>query len=52
MIRYFLLLLYLTNTETGKRTNYHFSDDKVCKSFLLECCPHEILAATVSIQII
>lgn len=24
----------------------HFSDPRVCKSFLLACCPHDILAAT------
>lgn len=24
----------------------HFTDPKVCKSFLLSCCPHDILAAT------
>ncbi|KAL6260915.1 hypothetical protein P5V15_008444 [Pogonomyrmex californicus] len=26
-----------------------YSDTKVCKSFLLACCPHEILSSTVSI---
>lgn len=25
-----------------------FSDNKVCKSFLVGCCPHDILATTVS----
>jgi hypothetical protein len=25
-----------------------FTDHKVCKSFLYGCCPHEILASTVS----
>lgn len=25
-----------------------FSDGKVCKSFLIGCCPHDILASTVS----
>ncbi|KAF8777513.1 putative RNA-binding protein Luc7-like 2 isoform X1 [Argiope bruennichi] len=24
----------------------HFTDPRVCKSFLLSCCPHDILAAT------
>lgn len=27
-----------------------FSDNKVCKSFLVGCCPHDILATTVSSQ--
>lgn len=26
-----------------------FTDDRVCKSHLLDCCPHDILAGTVSI---
>lgn len=26
-----------------------YSDPKVCKSFLLACCPHEILSSTVSL---
>lgn len=30
----------------GKRNRYHFSDPRVCKSFLLSCCPHDILAST------
>ncbi|OQR78072.1 putative RNA-binding protein Luc7 2 isoform X1 [Tropilaelaps mercedesae] len=32
----------------GDSTNVHvnFTDRKVCKSFLLKCCPHDILAAT------
>lgn len=25
-----------------------FSDTRVCKSFLVGCCPHDILATTVS----
>jgi len=25
---------------------YHFTDHRVCKSFLLDCCPHDILAST------
>lgn len=32
----------------GDRYTLKFNDAKVCKSFLLECCPHEILASTVS----
>jgi hypothetical protein len=27
-----------------------FSDSRVCKSFLVGCCPHDILATTVSIS--
>lgn len=26
-----------------------FTDDRVCKSHLLDCCPHDILAGTVSV---
>ncbi|CAD7080413.1 unnamed protein product [Hermetia illucens] len=35
-------------TRNGETTRYtmKFSDQKVCKSFLLGCCPHEILAST------
>lgn len=34
--------------RNGETTRYtlKFSDPKVCKSFLLGCCPHEILAST------
>ena len=32
--------------EEAKKYKYHFTDPRVCKSFLLECCPHEILAST------
>lgn len=32
----------------SSRYNVKFTDSKVCKSFLLGCCPHEILASTVS----
>lgn len=34
--------------EEGKRQKHHFTDSRVCKSFLLDCCPHDILASTVS----
>lgn len=27
-----------------------FDDPRVCKSFLLGCCPHEILASTVRLS--
>ncbi|XP_055380894.1 putative RNA-binding protein Luc7-like 2 isoform X1 [Condylostylus longicornis] len=33
------------NGESG-RYQAKFSDQRVCKSFLLGCCPHEILAST------
>ncbi|XP_067645698.1 putative RNA-binding protein Luc7-like 2 [Eurosta solidaginis] len=32
------------NGDDGR--NLKFSDARVCKSFLLDCCPHEILAST------
>lgn len=34
---------------SGETDQYHvkFSDSSVCKSFLLGCCPHEILLSTV-----
>ncbi|XP_015378266.1 PREDICTED: putative RNA-binding protein Luc7-like 2 [Diuraphis noxia] len=36
------------NGETS-RYQVQFNDPKVCKSFLLYCCPHDILASTVHI---
>uniref|UniRef100_A0A1B0DI03 Uncharacterized protein n=1 Tax=Phlebotomus papatasi TaxID=29031 RepID=A0A1B0DI03_PHLPP len=33
------------NGEANRYT-LKFNDGKVCKSFLLGCCPHEILAST------
>jgi len=36
----------------SSRYNVKFTDSKVCKSFLLSCCPHEILASTVSAPIL
>ncbi|XP_023239525.1 putative RNA-binding protein Luc7-like 2 isoform X1 [Centruroides vittatus] len=30
----------------NNRFKVHFTDPRVCKSFLLGCCPHDILAAT------
>lgn len=30
----------------NNRFKVHFTDPKVCKSFLLACCPHDILAST------
>nr|CAD7431125.1 unnamed protein product [Timema monikensis] len=34
--------------RNGENNRYQvkFSDPKVCKSFLLGCCPHEILSST------
>jgi len=32
--------------ETRQRVKY--SDERVCKSHLLNCCPHDILSGTVS----
>ncbi|KFM80525.1 putative RNA-binding protein Luc7-like 2, partial [Stegodyphus mimosarum] len=34
------------NGEDSRKKTLHFSSHRVCKSFLLNCCPHEILAAT------
>jgi len=33
-------------TRNGEVGSIKYSDPKVCKSFLMNCCPHEILAAT------
>jgi len=32
--------------RNGETNSVKYNDPKVCKSFLLACCPHEILAAT------
>ncbi|KAF7496007.1 hypothetical protein SSS_09597 [Sarcoptes scabiei] len=32
--------------DEGQTSEYRFTDPQVCKSFLLDCCPHEILAST------
>ncbi|PSN31757.1 hypothetical protein C0J52_14586 [Blattella germanica] len=34
-------------TRENNRFQVKFSDPKVCKSFLLSCCPHEILSSTL-----
>lgn len=34
--------------RNGESAGTKYSDPKVCKSFLLACCPHDILAATNS----
>nr|CAG4649614.1 EOG090X0BOE [Scapholeberis mucronata]SVE93829.1 EOG090X0BOE [Scapholeberis mucronata] len=39
-------LMGTTRDGESSRYNVKFSDSKVCKSFLLGCCPHEILAST------
>nr|SVE75335.1 EOG090X0BOE [Daphnia dolichocephala] len=39
-------LMGTTRDGESSRYNVKFSDPKVCKSFLLGCCPHEILAST------
>jgi len=38
--------------EEAKKHKLNFTDGRVCKSFLLDCCPHDILASTVSIMYI
>lgn len=50
---YFHVVLFFIFWFLGEndRAALKFSDPKVCKSFLLECCPHEILASTVSVKI-
>lgn len=35
--------------DEGKKSQFYFTDGRICKSFLLECCPNEVLAATVSL---
>lgn len=40
--------LTLSGDETRQRVK--FSDERVCKSHLLNCCPHDILSGTVSVQ--
>lgn len=37
--------------DTG-RNRIKFDDPRTCKSFLLGCCPHDILSSTVSINFI
>ena len=40
-------LMYLLPGE-GHQHGVRFDDPSVCKSFLLSCCPHDILSSTVS----
>jgi RNA-binding protein Luc7-like 2 len=35
-----------TAREGEAKHRFHFTDHRVCKSFLLCCCPHDILAST------
>lgn len=42
-----LLWMFRISGESD-RHGVKFYDDAVCKSFLLQCCPHEILSSTVS----
>uniref|UniRef100_A0A6G1SNP7 Putative RNA-binding protein Luc7-like 1 n=1 Tax=Aceria tosichella TaxID=561515 RepID=A0A6G1SNP7_9ACAR len=30
----------------AKRQHLHFTDSRVCRAFLLDCCPHDIFAST------
>ena len=34
------------NGDGGSKAAVKFNDPRVCKSFLLQCCPHEILTST------
>ena len=36
-------------TGESQRSRFHFTDSRVCKSFLLDCCPHDIFASTVCV---
>ena len=36
----------------GTSAGIKFNDPQVCKSFLYECCPHEILASTVRLNLL
>lgn len=48
---FWVLATFLTHFPplSGENKNtLKFSDGKVCKSFLIGCCPHDILASTVS----
>lgn len=43
--------VYFFAGEKKSKFNVKFDDRSVCKSFLLGCCPHEILSATVSVYV-
>lgn len=42
--------LYITGEEESQKEKLHYTNPRVCKSFLLKCCPHEILAQTVRLR--
>jgi len=42
------LLLFWTVSGDETRQRVKFTDERVCKSHLLNCCPHDILSGTVS----
>lgn len=46
-------VMYNLDVFLGENNKFQvkYSDSKVCKSFLLACCPHEILSSTVSISL-
>ena len=46
---YFFDFVNLFVGEKKSKFDVKFDDRSVCKSFLLGCCPHDILSATVSI---
>lgn len=39
-------LWHVSPVGENNRYKVHFTDPRVCKSFLLNCCPHDILAST------
>lgn len=49
IVNNFLLNLLIHITGENNKFQVKYSDPKVCKSFLMACCPHEILSSTVSI---
>lgn len=44
------LMIWIMFLGENNKFQVKYSDSKVCKSFLLACCPHEILSSTVSIS--
>lgn len=43
--------MWLTILGENSKYKVKFDDPRVCKSFLLGCCPHDILSSTVRIYI-
>lgn len=37
---------YFTGPQANEHSGIKFTDPSVCKSFLMTCCPHELLAST------